>query len=762
MPVELIPSFNAGELSPRLESRPDLEKYGSGCRTLENFLIMPYGGVNRRPGLKYIGAAKYSNKTARLIGFNFSATTNFVLEVGDLYVRFWSNGAQVQVASAAYEITSPYLEAELFDLQYVQINDVMYITHPLHPVYKLSRLTDVNWTLASVTFDWPAMRDENITATTITPSATTGAGITLTASTAIFTSANVGSFYEITHRRASATVRKAITATGASSTLRVVGNWDFHTTGTWRATVTIERSYDSGTTWETISSFEGFSDRNISTTGDEEKECLLRVNVTAWTSQTAPAHAYLEASDSRVAGIVKITGFTSTTVVTGTVLNDLYAAAATALWSEGAWSDRRGHPRTVCMHEQRIFFGGNSEQAQTVWGSAVNDFETFRRLSYDDSAVIFTIASSETNAINWMVSQQILAIGTAGFEYIISATGTDAAITPTNIQIKVQSHFGSKYTRALLANEVVLFIQRQGRKLREFVYDFQKDGYLSADLTLLADHVTEGGIRQIAFMQQPDAILWVCTDTGLLAGMTYERGQNVVGWHRHATDGTFESVASIYGSNGSDEVWCLVNRSINGVTKRYVERMDPNYRETLEAETKASWFYVDSGATYTGAAATSITGLSHLTGEAVDILADGAVVASQVVVAGGITLATAASVVTAGLPYISTIKPMPLDPGPLPDGSAQGRKFRVARMVARIYKSLGGEVEVEDGVWDPIEYRDMADPMDSSPPPFTGDKPLTLARGFEDKATVQVRQAQPLPLTILALIPIYDVFGGSS
>jgi hypothetical protein len=761
MPVQLIPSFNAGELSPRLESRPDLEKYASACRTLENFVIMPYGGVNRRPGFQYIGAARYADKKCRLIGFNFSTTTNFILELGDLYVRFWSNGVQVESAPGVpLNVASPYLEAQLQDVQYVQINDVMYLAHPSHPVQKLSRISDTNWTLAPVAWDYPAFRDENVTSTTITPSATTGA-VTLTASASVFDPGDVGGYYQVVHKRTTAYVERAISSTGVSGSLRVIGPWDFRTYGTWTATLNIQRRYGSGP-WETIRTFRGTSDRNISSSGDEATECELRINVTDWSVGAATTRAYIEAQDSGVYGVVKVTGYTSPTVVTGTVIKDMFAATATEFWSEGSWSPRRGFPRTVAMHEQRLFFGGNTAEPQTIWGSRINDFETFRSGTYDDSALAFTIASSESNAINWMVSQQVLCVGTAGYEYIVSANSADAAITPSSIHIRPQSHFGSKYSRALLANEVTLFIQRQGRKVREFVFQFEKDGYVSADLTLLADHVTSGGITQIAFQSQPDAILWVVTGDGILAGMTYERGQNVVGWHRHTTDGVFESVATIYGQGtGGDEVWCSIRRTVNGVTARYIERMDPAYREALEAETKASWFYVDSGKTFTSVSTTTpVNGLIHLIGKTVSILADGAVVPPQTVSAlGQITLPYPASVVTVGLPYTSTLKPMPLDPGQLPDGSAQGRKFRVNRMVVRIYKSLGGEVEVEEGAWDPIYSRDTADIMGSSPPVFTGDKTVMVARPYEDKGTIQIRQTQPLPLTILALIPKYDVIG---
>lgn len=801
MPAQLIPSLNAGELSPRLESRPDLEKYGTGCRILENFLIMPYGGVNRRPGLQYMGTAKHDDKMTRLIAFNFSTTTNFILEFGDQYIRFWSNGVQVEKASATgwltatpyvagdyvtesatiyfclvahtsgtfatdlaavkwvaqtiLEVPSPYLETDVFELQYAQINDVMYIVHPDYPVRKLSRVADTNWTLAEVVWAFPPMRDENITSVTITPSGTTGS-ITLTASASTFTADNVGSFFEITHDRASSSVSLSLGSTANSASMRVVGGWELRTVAsTLTGSVLLQRSKDDAT-WETIRSFSFANDRNISTTGTEEEEVYLRLRCVY---SSGGGTAYLDATDGQVHGVAKITAYTSETVVTATVTKTLEATSATAFWSEGAWSPRRGYPRTVALHEQRLMFGGCKAQPQTIWGSAINDFEQFRKLTYDDSSIAFTIASPETNTINWMVSQQSLEVGTAGYEYIVSASSDGAALTPNNIQVKPQSHFGSKYQPAIVANEVTLFTQRQGRKIREFVYQFEKDGYVSADLTLLADHVTEGGVEQVAFQQQPDAILWVVTATGILAGMTYERGQNVVGWHRHTTDGTFESVASIYGDTGADEVWCVVNRTIDGNQKHYIERFDTDYRETLEDEDKDNWFYLDSAKRRTGSPTTTITGLTHLEGETVDILADGAAHASKVVASGQITLDLEASNVLVGLPYTSTVKPMPLDPGPLQDGTAQGRHFRINRLVARVYKSLGGEIEVEDGVWDAIYFRSTTDDMDDSPAVFTGDKERMIARGFESKATIHVRQTQPFPLTILGFIAKYEITG---
>lgn len=216
MPYQLIPSFNAGEISPYLDARADLEKYASGCRTLENFIIMPYGGVFRRPGTEYLGAAKYGDKRCRLVGFNFSTTTRFVIELGHLYIRFWSNGYQVTSGGLPVEVASPYLETELRDLQYVQINDVMYFVHPAHEPMKLTRVSDINWTFGTVAWDWPAFLDENVTATTITPTAVAWATSTLYKVGALVTSS--GTMYRCIVEHTSGTFSTDLAAAKWEST----------------------------------------------------------------------------------------------------------------------------------------------------------------------------------------------------------------------------------------------------------------------------------------------------------------------------------------------------------------------------------------------------------------------------------------------------------------------------------------------------------------------------------------------------------------
>lgn len=754
----LIPSFNAGELSPRLVSRPDLDKYGAGCRVLQNFLIMPYGGVNRRPGTQFLGRAKYADRKARLLGFNFSVTTNFVLEFGDFYCRFWRDGAPVLDGDdAVLEIETPYSEEEVFEFQFLQVNDVLFIVHPDHPVHTLSRLADDDWQLQLAEWDWPAVLDPNTSGIKLTPSATTGE-ITLTASAPLFKEGHIGAYWVITGNYGARTTRvDLMTEHGTSGAISVIGQWDMSTRGTWNGTVYVERRKDSGSAWEAIRAYRSRKDRNITTNGTEEEQCQMRLRYEhSGTHEGEPDPcAYLEVPSSVRSGVVRIVEVVSETEALATVIKPLASTVATELWAEGAWSEVRGYPRTVCLHEQRLVFGGTRYRPQTLWGSKTGDFYNFELGTKDDDALAFTLASVETNAIAWMVSQQALCIGTAGDEYVLTAS-SDGAITPTNLQVKRQSHFGGKYAPALLANDVALFIQRQGRKIREFVYEFQKDGYVASDLTLLADHITEGGVVQTAFQQQPDSILWCVTGSGTLAGMTYERAQNVVGWHRHVTEGVFESVASIYSADGADEVWVIVKRG----EQRFVERFDPFYRESLESADKAAWWYLDCAVRVEmETPGRVVTGLDHLEGRTVDLWVDGAAHPPLTVSEGFVTLENKARTVLVGLPYLSQLTPMPLDPGPMQSGTAQSRKFRVNKLVLRLYKSLGGEVETGPGEWDPVYSRSAVDPMDASPPVFTGDREVTIARGYEAEGTVSVRQQQPLPMTLLGIIPKYEISG---
>ena len=253
----------------------------------------------------------------------------------------------------------------------------------------------------------------------------------------------------------------------------------------------------------------------------------------------------------------------------------------TDLWSESSWSDYRGYPTCGTFFEQRFVVAATKSNRQTIWMSKTDDFENFKAGILDDDSLHVTLSTEQNNDIVWMASQRKLTIGTQGSEFAMGAISLDDAVSPTNIQVKRQSSYGSQNVNAIVLNDTTLYLQRHGKKLREFVYDFEKDGYVAPDLTILAEHITGQGIIELAYGQTPNTILWGVRKDGILVGLTYERSHDVVAWHQHILGGTSrglsntEGVQSVAVAPGKweDEVWMIVKRVINGTTTMFIERM---------------------------------------------------------------------------------------------------------------------------------------------------------------------------------------------
>ena len=739
-----LTNFTGGELSPRLDGRNDLSKYSSGCKTLENMIIYPHGSAARRSGSRFIAEVKSSAAKTRLIPFEFSTTQTYMMEFGNQYIRFYkdngqilegdktisgatqanpvvitatshgySNGDEISITSVAgmtelnnkrylvankttntfeitnvdgtningtsftaytsggvanrvYEISTPYLTAELFDIKYAQSADVMYITHPNHEVEKLSRTGHTSWTLSDVDFTKGPMQDANTTDTTLNPGATAvGTGVSLAASA---------------------------------------------TTG--------------------INSGSGFLSTDVG------------------------RFVFLHG------GYAKITAVTDTTNATIEILTTLSASTATADWRLGSFSDTTGHPSSVTFFEQRLVFAGTSNEPQTLFFSRSGDYENMDAniggTIADDDAIIYTIASNQVNAIRFMTATRTLIVGTAGGEFTVSGGGTDVAITPTNILIKKQSNHGAANVDAISAGNATLFLQRAKRKIRELAYNFDVDGYLAPDMTILAEHITEGGITQMAYQQEPNQIVWMTRSDGELVGLTYQREQQVTAWHRQIFGGSFgsgnavcESVAVIPTDDTEYQVYVIVKRTINSITRRYVEYLN-NFDFT---ETDNTTFnFLDSQLDYSGSATTTITGLEHLEGQTVSILADGSTHPDKTVSSGAITLDRSSTKVKVGLSYTSLLQTMRLDAGAA-NGTSQGKTIRIYDMSLRLFESVGVEVGPDLSNMERIPFRSSADDMDTAIPVFTGDKEIEFRGNYETDGFIFVRQTQPLPLTVLSLYP---------
>ena len=435
-----------------MEGRTDFQKYFSGCTVLENFVVLPHGPVTRRPGTYFVSEIKTSANNTRLIPFEFSTTQTYVLELGNNYIRFFKDDGQITSGGSAYEISTPYTTAQLFDLKFAQSADVMYICHPEHEVSKLSRTGHTSWSLDEVDFgDNGPYMDANTTTTTITPQQTAAAtGKTLTLSAVTGVNGGVG----------------------------------------WLAT-------DVGR----IVKFNG--------------------------------------------GTAEITARTNATVAVATILTAFTNTDATKSFQLGSFSNTTGFPSCVSFFEQRLVFASTTSQPQTMFFSKSGDYENMSSGTNADDAMIYTLASNQVNVIQALKATRTLIVMTTGGEYAVSSGSAQDAITPTNINIRKQSNYGSAGVDALSIGNATIFLQRAKRKIRELAYNFDSDGYQAPDMTILSEHVTESGIIQMDYQQEPYSIVWCVRDDGVLAGLTYNRLETVTAWHRHILGGKSDTGKNI-------------------------------------------------------------------------------------------------------------------------------------------------------------------------------------------------------------------------
>ena len=669
-------NFNGGEWSPLVYGRSDLAKYKNALATCVNYIPTVQGGLTRRPGTRFVSEVKDSTKKVRLQRFEFSTTQAYILEFGAGYIRFYTNEGQLLSGGSAYEVSTPYTEADLFQLNFAQSADVLYIAHSSYAPRKLQRFGATNWTLSTISFlDGPYLIS-NTTTTTLTSSAAGPGSATVTASST--TGINGGTGF---------------TANDVGRSIRL----------------------KSGTNW----------------------------------------------------GWGTITAYTNSTTVTVNWTLAVGTTAATT-WRLGVWGTTNGYPAAVIFHEDRLVWGGCTQYPTRLDGSNSSDYENYAPSGIDgtiaaNNAISFSLNSNTVNAIRWMVSDERgMLVGTAGGEWLVRASSLQEAITPTNVQAKQPSSYGSAQVPAIKVGKATLFVQRNGKKLRELAYVYVSDGFEAPDLSLIAEHILPTAVVQASVMNAPQQVVWVVRSDGTLVSMTYEKTQEVVGWARHQIGGWYdaagtvpakvESVATIPSPDGTrDETWVVVNRYVNGASHRYIEYFSKLWEN---GDTLTNAVFLDSSAAYTGSATTTVTGLTWLKGQTVSVLADGSVHPDCVVnSSGAITLSRSASTVQVGLGYNSDAQTMRIEAGGA-DGTAQGKYKRIHRTIFRFFQSVGLTL-VPTGAATaatPEPFRSSADLMDNPVGLFTGDKRWAWEGSYETEGQVYWRQDQPLPSNILALV----------
>ena len=423
--------------------------------------------------------------------------------------------------------------------------------------------------------------------------------------------------------------------------------------------------------------------------------------------------------------------------------------AAPAEWVED------DYPTCVVYFEQRLCFAATRGKPQTIWMSKSADFYNFTRTAdvLDDESVVYTLAWDKVNEIQWLVSSRKLLIGTTGGEGWISGASDATGLTPSSVITRKETAYGSVDLPPLQVGEMILFVQRDRRVIRELAFDLSRDGYAANDVTLLAAHFFRNDpIVSWSFQQSPDSIVWITLESGKVVAMTYMREENVVGFTgQDIAGGVVESVATISGPSQT-EVWGVVRREISGQTVRYAESFEPSF----DGEDSTTAFFADSGLQYDGVPETVFTNLGHLEGETVQILADGAKVPDQTVVGGQVTLEKAASTASIGLGFVSVLHTV-IPEISTDSGTAQGEKKNANRVSVRFLKTFGAQVGRPNEDLVDLDFEFFGGEYNTPPDLFSGDKYANVTGGYDTDGSVLVVQDNPFPCNILNVVTTLEV-----
>lgn len=716
----LTRSFGGGEVTPEFFGRIDDTKYQTGLAMCRNFIVLPHGPVTNRPGTAFVREAKDSTKRTRLIPFTYSTTQTFAIEMDAGAFRFHTQGATLLAGSpAAWSNVTAYVLGDLVSSGGVNYYCILAHTNQAPPnatywyalpsaayeipnPYAEADLFDIHYvqsadvvTLTHPNYPVMELRRAGATNWQLIPvsfvSTLSAPGSPVATATVATGTGLVAMNYKIT----------AVDATGLEESLPsalATCNNNLLTTGNYNTI-----------TWSSVSG-------------------ATRYNVY---KQSNGLYGYIGQTDGLT---FKDDNITADVAKTPPIPNDPF-------------NSTNNYPGAVSYFEQRRTFGGTINKPQNMWmtrsGTESNLSNSIP--TNDSDAINFKVFAREANTIRHIVPVQNLILLTSSAEWRVTSVNSDA-ITPTSISVRPQSYIGASNVQPIIINNNIIHVAARGGHLREIALttnNVGNSGYISSDISLRAPHLFDGlDIVDLAYAKAPTPIAWAVSSNGNLLGLTYVPEQQVGAIHRHDTDGVFESVC-VVAEGAIDAVYVVVRRTINNVSKRYIERFASRMFASL-----ADSFFVDCGGTYNGAPTTSISGLTWLEGKTVNILADGAVHPTRVVSGGAITLEKAASKVQIGLPITADIQLLPLSFET--EAYGQGRQKNVDKMWMRVNASSGIYAGPTFDKLVPAKIR-TTEPYDSPPALQSREIPIPLKPNWNDSGTVCVRQVDPLPLTIVSM-----------
>lgn len=788
-------NFTAGQLSEKLAGRVDLAKYFNGLKTLENFIIYPQGGVTRRPGFKYIASQPSATPGAvRLIPFEFSTTQAYILELGNLYMRFYMNGGQI-VSPDVYtklllhcngndgsttftDEVLPHTVTAVGDAQIDDSQSKFSATLPASGLFDgsgdyLSIPDHADWFMGTAAFTidfWWRPSNINLGKTSFffthcdtedclndrifcyyIPNSSKiqfyivdGAATTILLESSAWTP-TIGIWYHIA----------IIRGWGGNA-----NDWAITVNGVAIGTLTDASSWPNVGPW--LFCVGGGLTRSLYGHLDEFR---VSKGIARWTANFTPPTAEYSLSGA--------TYQIGTPYLTEHLPQIKYAQSADIMWlvhpsyqprkltrtGHAAWTltayaptanpftSTNNYPAAVAFFEERLWFAGPNASPQEIFSTKSGDFENMTTGANDDDAIDITIAADQVNRIRWMEPGKVLTIGTVGGEWRLGATSLNEPVAPDNIVIRRESAYGSADIQPETVGPHILFVQKAGLKIREYKYNYELDGYLSVDLNILSDDITEGGLKYLAYQQEPHSILWAVRSDGILLGLTYQRDHDVIGWHKHTiggTDSELESIAVIPGTN-EDELWASIKTEVSNTEIRFITQM----QDIFSANNTTGAFFLDCGLTYDGAETLTVTGLDHLVGETCQVLADGLEVDDEYVSGGEVTLDATASEAHFGFSYNSNLETLRLE-REINGQTIQGKTKRISEVRLRLLESKECKIGPDADNLDSVDF-------DTGTAVYTGDKMIEFDGPHEEEGRIYVRQDQPLPLTILAIISEFFV-----
>ncbi len=434
------------------------------------------------------------------------------------------------------------------------------------------------------------------------------------------------------------------------------------------------------------------------------------------------------------------------------------AANCTTRWAFSLYNNVDGWPSSIAFYRNRLCYGGPGTNFVASW---IGDYDNFGLLDGPlvtaETGINKPLALNKLDTIRWMIESSVLLVGGARLEAAIFEQTPQQVFSATNIKADSITEYGSRRLAPMRAGDAVLFLERGGRKLRELRADNGR--FAVEDLTVLAEHVLAKRVKSAAFAQIEENSVRAVMEDGTIAALTYNRERGVIAWSRFELGGAasgspnhavVEDVAVIASPDEKrDDAWYVVKRTIDGATVYYLEiEENPRLHETAQKDA----FFVDCGITYSGAPASSFSGLDHLEGQTVSVLADGAPAGLFEVSGGNLTIDYPASTLQIGLPTKSVLAPMRPETGTKEDTS-QGRLKAYAEVVIRVDQSRGGAVGPSETQADNLPYPLLETPFDTAPPLFTGDVKVVYPGGWTSDADLYIVQTEPLPLTVVAIMP---------